>query len=314
MFVLVLIILILFPEGAREGAEEGLKVAFDTVIVSILPFSVMCCALVYSGFSERLGRFFMPAARLFHINPYGMTALFTGFLAGYPTGCKMAGDMYSEGLIEKEEAEKILAYANNGGLIFALNVVGEGIFKSKGAGGLVFAVSAISALVTAILLGKSREREIIATKKEKLPFMTVLGKSVASGGGVILNITSSFIVFYAISNALGLYRFPFLEGCVEMTKGIMHAGEAHSLPLAAFFFTLGGVGVFSQSAAILSNHNLSLKWYVKGKILSASVAFLIMYIITERPFFCKETILLSFLAFLAVIVSVKAIKKLYTLA
>ncbi len=314
MFVLVLIILILFPNEAQAGAREGLEVAFETVIVSILPFSVMSCALVYSGFCERAGRFFAPIARLLGINPYGLTALVTGFLGGYPTGCKMVCDMHKEGLIDKMECEKMLAYANNGGLIFALNVCGGALFHSKRAGLGIFSASVIATIITATVLGKSDVREICLVKKEKLPFMAVLGKSVVSGGGVILNVASSFVVFYALSNALGLYKAPLLEGCVEMTKGIMHAGEVENLPLAAFFFTLGGVGVFAQSAAICSEHNLSLRWYVKGKVLSAAIAFIITYLLSGEAFIGKDIALLSLLAVLAVIASLRIIKKLYAKA
>ncbi len=314
MFVLVLIILILFPDAAQKGALEGLEIAFKTVIPSVLPFSVVSCALVYSGVIEKIGRALFPLAKLMRINPCGTAALLAGLLGGYPTGCKMVCDMHKEGLIDKQESEKMLGYVNNGGLVFALSVCGEALFHSKRTGLLIFCISGASALVAAVILGRSDECKLIAAKKEKLPFMAVLGKSIASGGGVILNIASSFVVFYALSNALGLYKVPLLEGCVEMTKGIMHAGEVENLPLAAFFFTLGGVGVFAQSAAICSEHNLSLRGYVKGKVLSAAIAFIITYLFSGEAFIGKDIALLSLLAALAVIASLRIIKKLYAKA
>lgn len=314
MFILVLFVLIVFPVEAQTGAREGLKTVFETVIPSILPFSVAASAVVYSGMAQRLGQFFLPMARLMGINPYGITALLCSFLGGYPTGCRVVCDMYKEGLIDKSEGERMLAYANNGGLIFALNICGRQVFGKSSTGWAVFSASVTAVFITALILGRSTVKDIIPCKKEKPPFMATLGKSVANGGGVIINIASSFVVFYAVANALRLERAPFFEGVFEMTKGIMYAGRADNLPLAAFFFTIGGIGVFSQSAAICSEYDLSLKWYVKGRLVSAALAFLITYLISGEAFVGKDVVLFSALAVAAVICAVKAIKKLYASA
>ena len=98
-----------------------------------------------------------------------------------------------------------------------------------------------------------------------------------------------------------------------MTKGLMYAGKINSLPLAVFFFTLGGVGVFSQSAAICSECDLSMKGYLKGKAVSSVIAFIIAHLIFGDAFIGKDIIIFSFLVTLAVIASSKVIKKLYAL-
>ena len=313
MFILMLIILIVFPFDAQIGAREGLKTAFETVIPSVLPFSVGVSALVYSGMAQKLAQLLLPLARIFGINPYGMGIFVCSFLSGYPTGCKMVCDMYKAELLDKAEAEKILAYANNGGIIFALNVCG-GVFGNQRAGLVIFLISVAATFVVAVMLGQSQAKDVCTQKNKKLPFMAVMGKAVASAGGVILNITASFVVFYALCNALKLNKLPFIEGCVEMTKGIMYAGGVKSLPLGAFFFTLGGVGVLSQSAAICSECDLSLKWYIKGKIISSLLAFLLGYLISGDGFLTKDIILFSVLALIAVGCAIRIIKKLYASA
>ena len=310
MFIAVLFILILFPNEAQAGAREGLKVAFETVTVAILPFAVVSSALIYSGFAKRVGDFFAPFFKRLKLHPYGATALITGLLGGYPTGCKIACEMYSEGLIDKEECEKILSYTNNGGLIFALNVCGDAMFKDKSAGAIIFAASALSAVLTGLVLARGDYREKVGETK-KLPTLAAMGKSIASGGSVILNIVSSFIVFYAVASALRLSNMPLLEGAFEMTKGVAYAGKIKSIPLAAFFFSLGGLGVFAQSAAICSEYDIKLKKYVKGKLIQAVMAFCIAYLIANRPFFGKEILLFSALAIVAVVFSIITIKKLY---
>lgn len=305
MFILILFILILFPKEAQEGAREGLKIAFETVIPSVLPFAVVSSMLINSGVCEKLGRIFLPIAKILKINPYGLVVLMMGFLGGYPTGCSMVCDLYKGQMADKEECEKMLCYANNGGLAFALGICG------KIDGWIVFFVSVFSAVVTAMMLGKSKIKDISFQNEEKLPKAAVLGKGVVSGGGAMLNIAASFVVFYAVINALKLQNMPLLEGVVEMTSGIMYAKKMGSLPLAVFFFTLGGVGILSQGAALCSGYNLKMTGYIKGKILSATVAFLVMCMITKDMLWNKEIVLLGALAIVIVFLCGKILKRLY---
>ncbi|MBR5535169.1 MAG: hypothetical protein IKU60_00840 [Clostridia bacterium] len=308
MFVLVMIMLLLFPSEAQEGAREGLMFALENVIAAILPFAFLSGAMIFSGTAEKLGNIFAPLFKKLKMNPYGATAFVAGLLGGYPTGCNMACQMYSEGLFDKEECEKIVSYTNNGGLIFALNICGE-MFGSKRAGALIFISSAISAFVAGLIFAKGNgEERLIHTKK--LPFMAAMGKSIAASGSVLVNILSSFIVFYAVANALSLYRIPFLQGVFEMTKGLGFAGEVCSIPLGAFFFSLGGAGIFAQSAAICSGYDVGLKRYALCKIFQATLSFVITYMVVNRPFLGKDVILFSVLCVIAVVCAFKVIRRL----
>lgn len=184
------------------------------------------------------------------------------------------------------------------------------MFESKAAGVIIFASAAIGAFVTALIM--SRGNYTIKTEKnKKLPQLAALGKSLGAGGSIILNVAASFIVFYAVANALGLHRVPFIEGIFEMTKGVAYAARIKSIPLGAFFFSFGGAGVLAQCAAICSEYDISLKKHVAGKLLQAVIAFFVAYLTCNRPCFGKDILLFSFLALITVVFSVKAIKKLH---
>ncbi len=294
MFILlVCIVLLLNPDSATKGAAEGLKMAFETVIPAILPFSVFVSALIYSQ-GTRLGKSSATAAFL------------TGLLGGYPTGCKTVCDMYNEHLIEKNEAEKMLAYTNNGGIIFALNVCGKIVFGSKAAGGVIFLSTVIGAVVTGMIFYRGKKAPAAYPQNKKMPLMAILGKSIASGGSVIINIAASFVVTYAVTDALNLKAMPALAGIGEMTKGIMYAGEINSLPLASFYFAFGGIGVFAQSAALCAGSNISMKWYLPGKIITGTVAFVVTYAIVHTSW---DVAVFSILAVVGIVCSAKLITR-----
>ena len=281
MFFMVCIILLAFPEKATIAAAEGLEVALKTVVVSVLPFSIAASAIIYSGKAAHMVRCITPLLKRIKINPYGIIALFMGFLGGYPTGCKIVCDLYRENRISKSSAEKMLAYVNNGGIMFALNVCGRNFFSSQKGGWIIFIASVMGAVASMLIMGRDEWTAVTEEEYKKRPPGAIWGKSIASGGMVILNVMASFIVMYAVMGAVGLEKMPVISGFFEMTKGVMYAGEIKSLALGALFFSVGGVGVWLQSSALCGEWDISLKHYFGGKIISGVVAFLITYLWTK---------------------------------
>ncbi len=283
MFLIVCIVLLIFPDAAAEGAREGLQVGFSTVVCSILPFAVAASALIRSGQGDAIGIMCSPFFKRLRLNPYGAIAFFSSALGGYPTGAGAVCDMYEEGLIDKKEAENILAYANNGGIIFAVNIIGKMGFSSAFAGVLVWVFQLLGALITGCIMSKDstntrfRAQEVKLRKKEKPSYMAVFGKSIASGGIMLVNIVSAFVVFYAMIQALGLEKYPFLAGLCEIVKGINYASEINSLPLAALFFAFGGVSVFVQCGAVCAKHDFKMTKCIVGKALTGVFAYIFTY-------------------------------------
>lgn len=278
MFLLVCVVLICFPAECAEGAREGIKTALEVVIPSILPFLIFAQGMIYTGKSKKISEKCAPLFKLLHLNPNGALPFLSSLLAGYPTGCKVVCEMYKQGIITKDEAEELLCYTNNGGVVFAVNVCGIGAFNSARNGWIVFFVQIVSAIVTGMILSKSGKGEIHIQKIKKASFAEALGKSIASAGVALVNIISAFVVFYALIAALKIEKYPLLCGMCEITKGIVLAGEKGNLPLAAMLFSFGGLSVFAQTASFAAEGELSLKKFFVGKVLSALFAFLITYL------------------------------------
>jgi sporulation integral membrane protein YlbJ len=283
--------IIFFPERSALGAAEGLRLAAESAIVSLLPFAVFSSAVISSGldrvFAAVVSKVFV---RLFNVSPYGAAAFVTGLLGGYPSGVKAVCDIYDKRLITREEAEKLLAFCNNSGIVFILSAAGIGAFKSLKAGILLYSVHLLSAVVTGIVMRGSGfgsgtmsvREEWEKYKKEKPSPMSVLGKSISSSGSAMINVASSIIVFNAIISVFRLENVPLLCGLTEMTKGVFLAGDMGSLPLGALFLSWGGMSVHAQTAAITSKYDFKLKKYFLGKGISAAIAFVVTYLLTIK--------------------------------
>ena len=285
MFILVCAILLLFPKKASLGAVEGIQMAWENVIASIIPFLAFVQAMIYTGKADKWARGLKSIFKRLKINEKSAVPFCLSFLAGYPAGGKIVCDMYNDKTITKKEAESFLAYCNNGGIIFAVSVIGEKFFNSYITGVVIF----VSQIIAGLILGRvfftkpTAEEKCEEIKKE--PLFSALGKSIASMGAVIGNILASFIVFHALIGALELDRLPVICGIMELTGGIKEAGRLGKASLAAFFFSFGSFSVMAQVASFASLYELRLEKYFLGKVLSgiisATVTFVIMQIVDK---------------------------------
>lgn len=271
--------LVLFPEKSSEGALEGMHLAAKA-LPSLLPFAVFSGCVIYSGAARVVGAVAAPVfCRLFNVSPYGAAAFVTGLLGGYPTGVKAVCDTYDKGLIGKSEAERLLSFCNNSGAVFILNVAGAGAFGSVKTGLTLYIIHIASAVIAGIFMrGKGRytkkmsvRAEYRAYRKEKMPAMRVLGKSLVSSGGAMVQVCSAIIVFNAVTAAFSI-EDTWLCGMVEMTKGVFFAGRRGIAALASLYISWGGLSVHAQAAAIAGKYELSLSKHFKGKVLSAVTA------------------------------------------
>lgn len=271
MFILVCVLLLLFPMKASMGAVEGIRIAWENVIASIIPFLAFMQAMIYMGKMEKWTRGIRKLFTFLKINEKSVVPFSVSLLAGYPSGGKIVCDMYGRGEITKREAESFLAYCNNGGIVFALSVIGGKFFESYITGIVIFLSQIAAALIVGRLFYVEPSDEKTRGEIKKEPLLGALGKSIASMGDVIGNILASFIVFHAIIGAVDLDKMPVLCGLVELTGGIMDAGECGNSPLAAFFFSFGSLSVMAQVAAFSSRYELKMKKYFFGKILSGFI-------------------------------------------
>ncbi len=279
MFVLVCIMLVLFPSRSADGAYEGMSLAVKA-LPSLLPFAVFSGCIIFSGLARVFGAALSGIfGRLFNVSPYGAAAFVTGLLGGYPTGVKAVCDTLGEGLIDKDEAERLLGFCNNSGIVFIVQTVGAAAFGDAKDGLILYIIHIAAAVAAGVIMrgkgksyGKMKVREEYDYyRKQRPPAMYVMGKSLASAGGAMVNVCAAIIVFNAVIAAFSLDS-GWLCGIAEMTKGVFYAGGRKAYAAASFFLSWGGLSVHAQASAIASGYDISLKRHFFGKLMSACIA------------------------------------------
>lgn len=264
-------LLLLRSQVAAAAVRQGLTLCAQSLLPALFPFFVAVSWAVNCGLFHTLRSIGIPTPA---------AVFFLGALGGYPLGARTVGEAYRGDLLTKQEAEHFLACCNNAGPAFILVVVGQNVFHSTAAGLALWGIHLASALVVSLLFCRrqtSRTAPLPPTISPAAAFIAAVG----SAAEIMVRL-SAFVVFFTVVMAL-LASFlgtvpPLLAGFLELTVGITSL-TPHRLgfTIAAGMLGWGGVSVHCQAAAVLSDTDLSLRYYLLGKalqgLLSAAAAW-----------------------------------------
>ena len=297
--VCAMLCLIFAPGEAIESARFALSLCAELIVPSLLPFFTVSALMIRLGVPARLGQLLSPlAGRLWGVSGAGATAFLAGICGGYPLGAQTIGEMYSEGLLSRDESERLLGFCNNSGPSFLIGVIGSGVFSSRRAGLLLYASHVLAAVLTGILFRRSGNAVSSPPQEDAAPFSSALVAAVRQSVSAVLSVCGFVICFCVLSGlleTLGVYRaasaalstaavdesvlHAFLVGILELGSGVGQLrGIDPSLAtftLSAFLSGWGGLSVHFQTAAVLNETDLSLHWHRFGRLISGVLSALL---------------------------------------
>lgn len=280
----VMALLLVRSAVAGEAVRRGLTLCARSIIPALFPYFVVSGLFTSLGFAEGVGRRLAPVTEhLFGVSGAGASALFLGLLGGYPVGGRTAGQLYRAGRLEKDEAQRLLAFCNNAGPSFILGVVGLGCFQSLRAGVLLYVIHALSAVLVGVLQKKKGRPRRSAPRPLSPPekILPAFIRSVQDSAGAMVRICG-FVVFALVVQALLVeltgITHPAALGFIELTGGVVRLGSSPSdFVWAAALLGWGGLSVHGQTAAVLAGTGLRMDRYFLGKLLQAAVSAVLAY-------------------------------------
>ena len=121
--------LVPFPKEALQAAIEGMKVFWEIVFPSLLPFFVLSEVLLGLGAVHFIGVLLEPLMRpVFNVPGAGAFAMSMGLAAGYPMDAVITGKFRRRGLCTQAEGERLLAFTNTADPLFIFGAVAVGMF------------------------------------------------------------------------------------------------------------------------------------------------------------------------------------------
>jgi sporulation integral membrane protein YlbJ len=129
LIVTIAILLIIFPQHSFEAALRGVSIWWDILFPALFPFFVISEMLLGFGIVHFLGTMLDPMMRpVFRIPGIGGFVMAMGFASGYPVGARLTSQLWEQKLVNREEAERLVAFTTSSDPIFLIGAVSVGFF------------------------------------------------------------------------------------------------------------------------------------------------------------------------------------------
>lgn len=133
--------MVAYPKSAVEAAAKGLKLWWDIVFPSLLPFFILAELMIGFGIVTFIGIILEPIMKpIFRVPGAGGFVFVMGLISGFPAGAKITARLYEENQLTKTEAERLSSFTNFSNPLFIFGVTAIGFFHNAGLG-IVFALS-----------------------------------------------------------------------------------------------------------------------------------------------------------------------------
>lgn len=279
VFCLFCVGLVLFSKANLTAAKNGLILWATAVVPSLFPFFVSTELLGYTNVVKYLGKFLTPIMRpLFNVPGEGAFAFLMGLISGYPVGAKIVSNFMEQGIVTKEEAERLLAFTNNSGPLFIIGTVGITLFGSTAIGILLFVTHILACITVGIFLRfinfqkKSINLKSNINKKsnfsndyKNVTFATlgeVLSKSITNSISTILMIGGFVVIFSVIISMLN--QSGILNGAVNIISPILDIFDINTELIKP---TLSGIIELTNGVSLVANTHIKT---ISANIIVAS--------------------------------------------
>lgn len=294
------------PKVASSGVMSGLHVCLYQLIPSLFPFMVISNFIIKTNLHKKIGKFMAkPFNKLFKIGENASGIVILSFFTGFPVGAYMANNLYRRKECTKNEAERLMGFCNNASPIFCIAVLGSGILKDIKLGILVYVCHIISAVIVGIISSRGKRTDFLIKEvsfdDNSIPSLSALVKSITEAAVSMFYVCAFITFFFAFLNmadylSLTSYLNKYFSfspqiinsinsvifGLFEITKGInmIKSVSALSVSCASLILSFSGFCILCQCSNFAYDSKLSLKQYVKSKILQGIISFILCYIIS----------------------------------
>lgn len=284
----LIILFILQPGVAHEGAEFGAYLFIHALLPYLLPYIILTHWLLN-----------MPV-KLKNTSPWMrfLKAYILGSFGGFPVGAVTVSEMKKSGELTKKQAGLLLASCHAPGPMFIIGFVGIELFEDAATGWkLLIAIHLANLLffMLAHYLTKSKNELVqVEASIDNINIETPFLKAVKDSSNVIILVATTVIFFSALGTVLSHTASSLLDlelgatqvitlSIFEMTSGVQAATDLFShldlFPIfLALIISMNGLSIHMQVAVIARAAKIPLRPYTVGRLWSIVVVPVIFYV------------------------------------
>lgn len=275
------ILLLVKKTQVADAVSNGLTVCGEVLIPSLFPFMMLSSFAVKSGVFRSMNRIVSPLIkRIFSLSGECFSALFFGFIGGYPVGVSIISGLYEQEKVTEKDVRHMLSFCVNAGPAFVVTAAGEMILGSKTAGIVMLVSVCLSSITTGVFYTffKKKSKHDIINNTEKMNLSQALVDSAFSSSQSMISVCTWLLVFSAFSGIIQSFIknetvLLIYSAFSEVTTGIRSAAKLGGIPLVAAVISFGGICVMCQILPIIKKCGVKVYEYLAFRIVNAVLSF-----------------------------------------
>ncbi len=274
------LLLLLYPQAAKNGLLSGLQLCFSSLIPSLLPFMIL---------SDLFLRFFADgkpsrtaAAISYHCLrlPAGcLPVILFSLIGGYPVGAALTCTQLENGQLDRSDAQRMLQFCVCPGPAFVVSAVADGLLHRAMAGWLLYVSVSLSAVFLGLLSRRGGHCFLLTPETDRTPVgISAVTHAVTNSASAMMHICAWVCFISALLGFLDVLAVPErvrLVVCAvcEVTNGCAQAANKVSLPMIAAILGWGGFSTHLQILPYVLKVKLPLRRFLLFRMLNAVVSF-----------------------------------------
>jgi len=254
-----------YPQEVFFASVRGLKLWWEIVFPSLLPFFIMAEIMLGLGIVHFLGVLLEPVMRpVFNLPGEAAFVVAMGYTSGFPLGAALTAQLRRAGLCTRLEGERLLSFTNNPSPLFLLVAVPVGMLGTPAVGIYLLSATYLVNLTLGILLRFYGRNEALplsfisqacregylrraltalaqGRKNDGRPFGKLLRDAVYSATSNLM-VVGGFIIFFSVFLQL-LEAMGIMQGIVQtgafLSKGYLSPSAITGLSKGFWELTLG---------------------------------------------------------------------------
>lgn len=290
--ILISILLIIFSQQTNEGSLYIISLLLSNIIPSLLPFMIIVQFLILFKGIDYLAYFFQSISiKLFNISGYGLIAILSSIIGGFPYSSIIVENLLHENKITQEEGQKIcnFIYFPSFSFLYSTLYFFNPIHK-KIIATIIIVIYLISFIFLFIFKNKSKIKKIkiYELNNKNIEFKNLYDKMIKNTLLSLSNICITIFIFYNIKNIFKIFLnsnlYFFIGGLLEFSSTALELLSLEQLSLTQILiltFTLSfcGISIFIQSYPYMKKAKINVKQVLAYRLIITLFSIMSIYVI-----------------------------------
>ncbi len=274
------------PVVVSAAVSAALNSCLEVMIPSLFAFTVLSVYLQNSGlYRVALKPLTVPLSYLLRLDEELCAVFVLGNIGGYPVGARLISELVRQKRLTRRDGGRMLCFCYGSGPSFVISIVGERVFGSAVAGGVIFAACFLSSLIIGLFVCRCEERiQLTSAYAEPDLSSGCFVGAVLSAARVMFTVCAMIVGFSVVTAAMditGLAEFAemllarfgaghssacILPSLLEISRiQTLLPDRGYIAPLCGALLSMGGICVLLQISAVVSG-TLPLKPFLLSRL------------------------------------------------